>query len=554
MTRSKRCDRLGKRFRSFVLENFSPMWRLIERVPFIKSQTNAAIINIACNTAKFRPHPMSTIADYTSWTSLTDKTYLSRALPPAMLSDDLPDIGLVTSLFSLRPEGQRTCPKSTLLFPVFAQYLTDGFLRTDHHDKRKTTSNHDIDLSPLYGRTVAQTQTLRLRSEEQGRKGRLKSQMINGEEFPPSLYELDSDMINTDFIDDHGANLLDPPLGIRDEWETGERSRRYIFAVGGDRANSTAMVAMMNALFLREHNRLASEIERRNPDWDDERIFETARNVVIVLFIKIVVEEYINHISSACFRLRVEPKVAWLAPWNRPNWMTIEFSLLYRWHALIPERMRWGNGDVDSALMLLDNRRLVEAGLANAFKWVSATPAAKLGLHNTAIFLESGKTPGPTSKGLTVEWLAVKQNRDLRLQGYNAYRKAMGMKPVDDFDCVTGDTKVQAELKALYGHPDNIDFYVGLFAEESGPNTPLPPLIGAMVALDAFSQALNNPLLSEQVFHSGTFTEYGLHVVKNTNCLAEVLGRNIKSRSVQDINPTNICMTRPEWRRTFVAL
>jgi hypothetical protein len=105
---------------------------------------------------------MSTGADYTSWTSLTDKTWLGRSIPPAEPRDDLPSVKEVTKLFVPRPEGQRQCPKSTLLFPVFAQYLTDGFLRTDMKDRRKTTSNHDIDLSPLYGRTPVQTRVLGL--------------------------------------------------------------------------------------------------------------------------------------------------------------------------------------------------------------------------------------------------------------------------------------------------------------------------------------------------------------------------------------------------------
>ena len=79
----------------------------------------------------FRPHAMSTLCDYTSWTSLTDRNYLGR-LVPAFTRDgtDLPTIEDTTALFA--PQGpQQQCPKSTLLFPIFAQYLTDGFLRTN---------------------------------------------------------------------------------------------------------------------------------------------------------------------------------------------------------------------------------------------------------------------------------------------------------------------------------------------------------------------------------------------------------------------------------------
>ncbi|WP_227418139.1 peroxidase family protein [Roseitranquillus sediminis] len=542
--RSKRCDGTVRRLRTYLLQNFEPVWHLVASVPFLARRANTYIINTACNAAAARPHPMSTRTDYTSWSSLTDRTFLGRSIPPAEPDPDLPSVEEVTKLFIPRDGRQRECSKSTLLFPVFAQYLTDGFLRTDMKDRRKTTSNHDIDLSPLYGRTPTQTSALRLKSDEPGRRGRLKSQNIEGEEFPPSLYDAGTGKLHADFVDDHGAHLLDPPLGLRDDWAFGEHSRRYLFAVGGDRANSTALVGMMNTLFLREHNRLAGELERLNPEWDDTRVFETARNIVIVLFIKIVVEEYINHISSACFRLRANPAVAWPAPWNRPNWMTVEFSLLYRWHSLIPKEMHWDGRLVDSATLLLDNSSLVQAGLANAFKWVSQTHAAKLDLHNTAIFLE---------RDMTVESLAIRQNREQRLQGYNAYRKSMGMKVVDGFDCITEDEALRAELSTLYGHPDRVDFYVGLFAEDNGPNSPMPPLLGAMVALDAFSQALNNPLLSKQVYNARTFSEFGMEVIERTEALADIVARNPGAKSPADISAATVRMTRADWKRRHAA-
>jgi len=549
VTRSKRRDKFIPRLRVFVLQNFTPMWRLVEKVPFLARKANATIINTACNAAAFRPHPMSTLHDYTSWSALTDKAYLGRALPPCEPSIELPPIEEVTQLFVPRGGKQQECPKSTLLFPVFAQYLTDGFLRTHPQDRMRTTSNHDIDLSPLYGRTPAQTKALRLKSEERGKRGRLKSQMIEGEEFPPELYQMGSSEFHADFIDEHGAHLLDLPLGIgKDwqggEWQPGEHSRRRLFAVGGDRANATMLISMLNTLFLREHNRLAALFEELHPDWDDTRVFETARNCVIVMFIKIVIEEYINHISSAAFRLRADPKVAWPAAWNKPNWMTVEFSLLYRWHSLVPEKMVWNGQMIDSTATLLDNAPLVEAGLANAFLWVSQTKAARLGLHNTAIFLE---------KALTVESLAIKQNRDQRLAGYNAYRKAMDMNPVDDFDCMTGDKAIQEELRRLYGTPDAVEFYVALFAEEPGVNTPMPPLLGAMVALDAFSQALNNPLLSQQVYNERTFTREGMEAIENTGTVWDILQRNMGAKAAPGAGPDTVRMTRADWSRRFGA-
>ena len=61
-------------------------------------------------------------------------------------------------------------------------------------------------------------------------------------------------------------------------------------------------------------------------------------------------------------------------------------------------------------------------------------------------------------------------------------------------------TALAGRLQALYGDVNNVEYYVGLFAERVEKNGPLPELVSSMVAMDAFSQALTNPLLSEHVW------------------------------------------------------
>jgi prostaglandin-endoperoxide synthase 2 len=435
----------------------------------------------------------------------------------------------VAALFK-RPDGrQRLSDKSTCLFPAFAQYLTDGFIRTDPNRRDRTTSNHEIDLCPLYGRTEAQTDALRLRDETPERRGRLKSQSIGGEEYPPYLHLPDGSAIDPAF------QALDPPLMGAKGGEAGaadlpREQLASLFAVGGDRANSTPFVAMMNALFLREHNRIAGELEKNNPAWDDERVFQTARNIVIVVFIKIVVEQYINHITPMPFNLVADPSVAWAANWNRPNWITAEFSLLYRWHALVPDVIDWPGGPIPLAAFGLDNRPLVRVGLAAAFEAAAAQPAAALGALNTSEAL----TP--------VEYLAVEQARLNRLQPYNAYRVRYGLPPARAFSDITGDARIEAALRSLYATPDEVELYPGLFAEDCVDKSPLPGLMLRMVGVDAFSQALTNPLLSEHVFNAETFTTWGFALIQETHSLGQILQRQGAAT-----DPKRITMTQPTW-------
>ncbi len=74
------------------------------------------------------------------------------------------------------------------------------------------------------------------------------------------LYEADGKTIRAEFLDAAGQKHSRSASGPRQV--PGRRgSRQQLFAVGGDRVNATSLVSMFNTLLLREHNRLAAELE-----------------------------------------------------------------------------------------------------------------------------------------------------------------------------------------------------------------------------------------------------------------------------------------------------
>src|SRR5258708_18811303 len=128
--------------------------------------------------------------------------------------------------------------------------------------------------------------------------------------------------------------------------------RDSLFAMGSERANLQIGFTMLNVLFLREHNRIAGHLARRYPARDDERLFPTTRHILIVVLLKLVMEEYINHITPYHFRFRLTTALA-DAPWQRENWASAEFNLVYRWHSLIPSTLRVGGKDLPLAQTLM---------------------------------------------------------------------------------------------------------------------------------------------------------------------------------------------------------
>jgi prostaglandin-endoperoxide synthase 2 len=66
-----------------------------------------------------------------------------------------------------------------------------------------------------------------------------------------------------------------------------------------------------------------------------------------------------------------------------------------------------------------------------------------------------------------------------------------------------------------------------------------------MVGVDAFSQALTNPLLSPHVFNERTFSPAGMEIIAGTGRLADIVGRNVPESPGEYL----VTMTREGWQR-----
>ena len=516
-TRDTSRDGFLNKLEFFFLTHFGFAWTILQAMPFVRRWLNRFLINRAVNKTEHRPHQFSTLAEYTSWSSLTDHTFSGRHLPEATdeYMASLPDVEEVVALFA-RPEGgQRLSAKSTLLFSHFAQWFTDGFLRTHPEDLRKNTSNHDIDLSTLYGIQPSHTSMLR---KDEG--GLLKSQHLNGEEYPPFYF--DSDGKPLDEFKDLPITFPKPPWLPAPPLER----KTKLFAMGVERANNQVGFVMLNTLFLREHNRVCKLLSNAHPTWDDERLFQTTRCILIVMLIRIVVEEYINHITPYHFKFRVAPSSFWDAPWYRTNWMTVEFNLLYRWHSLVPDQIKQGAEELPLVETFFNNELLISRGLAACFTDASSQPSGELGISNTADSL------------MRTERASVHQSRELKLRSYNDYREAFGYPRLTCFTQVCSSVDRQKQLKEVYGHVDKLELYTGLFAEDVRRNSALSPLIGRMVGVDAFSQALTNPLLSRHVYNEQTFSREGWELIQSTKRLIDIVKRNVPDVSALEVSLT----------------
>jgi prostaglandin-endoperoxide synthase 2 len=507
---------------------FGPIWRFCQSVPLLERIVNRRAINEAIKVIPPRPYRLSTKADFSSTDTLSDRTFNCRQLEPTdtlrLRTAPAPD--KVLELF--RRDEFIPCEKSTVLFAYFAQWFTDGFLRSDRsvkgkdeRDITKNESTHEIDLAQLYGLSPEVTKTLR----DCDQPMLLAYQQIAGEHYPRDLFKADGERAP-------GFETLRVIGTNHDDVDSNQ-----LLAMGSDVSNSQIGYAMFNTLFLREHNRIAYELTgaEGSRDWSQDRIFEAARNVLTVLLIKVVIEEYINHIHPYHFQFRLDPRGFDKQPWMRPNWTAVEFNLVYRWHSLIPDKLQVGDEFLDLKETTFRTKHFFERhGLAGIIDTASRQRAGRVGLRNT-----------PEMLLYMAERPSILAGRKVRLRSYNEYRQACGFPRAKSFEEISSYPDVCAALRDVYGNVDEVEFYTGLFAEDTRRNSVLPPLMGRLVGGHAFSQVLTNPLFAPAIYNEQTFSRCGLGIIGQTKSLAEIVQRNVPSGDDKLL----VKLTRRNWKR-----
>jgi len=520
-------DGLDNKLQTLVLTNFKGIWQFLQSNKSLARKVNKTLLNSLIYKIPSRPNPYSMMTldehipdtkipkktdTYTSWESLQDRTYTGRHLPPDPkfnAEGNLPKVEDLAVLFRQRDGKTIYSTKSTMLFPYWVQWFTDSFLRINHHNKLKNTSNHEIDLCNVYGLTRKQTHLLRTFQGGKFKTQKLKRQDGVEEEYP-LFYYADPEQ---GLVDPQFSELYEP---LNDEKRLTADKKQYLFAMGVERANVQIGYVMLNVLCLREHNRLCDELASNYPDWDDERLFQTARNILMAIILKIIMEEYINHITPYHFKLFADPEAFTKESWHRPNYMAIEFNFVYRWHSAIPETFNYNGQPTNIVKTLWNNKLLIDQGLGELMEETCSQPGTRIGLFNTPdILVELAELP------------SIRLGRKLQLASYNDYREMSGFPRVTQFDQITGDEYTQEKLKELYGDVDNIEFFVGLYAEDVRSGSTIPPLVARLIGIDAFSQALTNPLLSPNIFNKETFSDVGWEIIQNTNTVSDLVNRNV---------------------------
>ncbi|TFK61201.1 heme peroxidase [Pluteus cervinus] len=375
----------------------------------------------------------------------------------------LPDPGLVFDTLLKRRQAQNHPGGNSSMTFAFASLVTHSLFRTDYHDMTINNTSSYLDLSPLYG--YSQDSQDQVRDKASGR----------GLLYPDTFSE--------------ERLLFLPP---------------------------TASVLLV--ILSRNHNYIAAKLLKINerglwsdpPPADpaarqlqDEQIFQTAKLVNCGHFMSLIMGDYV-----AGF-LGLSEGNAWNLPAfdpitlsggeeverGRGNHCSVEFNILYRWHAttsVADEKWTedkfkefgkaWDQITMNDFIQVFGGE--IRGALATSpkdrtFGGMQRGPDGKFDDDELANILHnSTENPANTYGGQStpaclriIEIMGMEQARSWGVCSMNEFRQFLGLKPFATFEEWNPDPTVAGPARRLYGHIDNLELYTGLQCETVMPLT-----------------------------------------------------------------------------------
>jgi len=269
------------------------------------------------------------------------------------------------------------------------------------------------------------------------------------------------------------------------------------FLAGDHRANEQLGLLSMHTLWMREHNRIATELRHLNPHWDGDELYHTARKIIGAEMQHITYEYWLPRILGKQGMERLG-KYKHYDPTVDPSIFNSFATAAFRFgHSLIqPFLTRLNSSFLPTEhghlplhrAFFSPNRLLTEGGIDPLIRGLFAT-AAKNRLDTSQVMnteLTNRLFQMAHELALDLAALNIQRGRDHGIPGYNAWREFCGLplaETFDDLESEIQDETIRQKLKKLYLHPDNIDLFVGGMVENTIEGTRLGPVFMCLLTL-----------------------------------------------------------------------
>ncbi len=298
-----------------------------------------------------------------------------------------------------------------------------------------------------------------------------------------------------------------------------------LFLAGDVRANEQVSLTALHTLFVREHNRLADQFHKSEPQLTDDEIYERARAIVGAQMQVITFKEFLpiligptaispyqgydpsvdagveNVFATACYRVG----------------HTMLSSTLHR---MGPDGSVIAEGDLPLRDAFFSPLRLTDGGGIEPL------------LRGAADQLMQGIDPlivddvrnfmfgPPGAGGFDLASLNLQRGRDHGLPTYNEARIEFNLPAVTGFGGITANPQHRATLESAYGDVNKVDLWIGALSEDHVPGAMVGPLLRA-VLVDQFTRLRDG----DRFWYENVFDGPELAELENTR-LADVIRRN----------------------------
>lgn len=364
---------------------------------------------------------------------------------------------------------QRTCMEFTRVQPGLKHTCPLG-----PRNPANTISSY-LDGNYIYGSTQEVANRLR---EKKG--GRLKS---------TTLYK------HLGLKDLLPLNTHDPDHGCE---RHGRPKNAFCFDAGDERVNEQLPLTVTHTLLMREHNRIADYLYQENPSWNDERLYQESRRIMVAELQHIIFNEWLPIILGrkimSAYGLDLDQSGYYNGYDEKVNpsiRLAFQAAAFRFGHSILPdviERYNKYHQKIEAirlSVLLRQPYELYKPGAVDSFLLgLLNQEAARMDAEvTTEVTNHLFERPG-AHFGRDLAAINVQRGRETGLPGYNAFREYCGLNRVKYWSELAGsfDNKTIYRMQKLYQSVDDIDLWSAGIAEYPLPGALLGPVFSCIIA------------------------------------------------------------------------